>query len=79
MAARASVIVMTGDQAERDDRLLTSGDVAKRLGVAVATISAWVRQGRLTPAVTTMGGRYRFRWSEVEDQLRAARESEPDG
>ncbi len=69
---------MTGDQAERDHRLLTSGDVAKRLGVAVATISAWVRQGRLTPAVTTMGGRYRFRWSEVEDQLRAARGSEPD-
>lgn len=71
-----SVIVMGGDQRERDDPLLTSGDVAKRLGVAVATISAWVRQGRLTPAVTTMGGRYRFRWSEVQEQLRAARETD---
>ncbi|MCO1658792.1 helix-turn-helix domain-containing protein [Pseudonocardia humida] len=73
-----SVIVMGGDQRERDDPLLTSGDVAKRLGVAVATISAWVRQGRLTPAVTTMGGRYRFRWSEVQEQLRAARETDDE-
>ncbi len=74
--ARVSVIVMSGDQRERDDPLLTSGDVARRLGVATATISAWVRQGRLTPAVTTMGGRYRFRWSEVQEQLRAAREDD---
>jgi excisionase family DNA binding protein len=73
-----NVIVVAGDQRERDDPLLTSGDVAKRLGVAVATISAWVRQGRLTPAVTTMGGRYRFRWSEVQEQLRAAREPDND-
>jgi excisionase family DNA binding protein len=73
-----SVIVMAGDQGERDDPLMTSGDVAKRLGVATATISAWVRQGRLTPAVTTMGGRYRFRWSEVQAQLRAARERDQD-
>jgi excisionase family DNA binding protein len=73
-SSAVSVIVMSGDQRELEP-LLTSGDVAKRLGVAVATISAWVRQGRLTPAVTTMGGRYRFRWSEVQDQLRAAREA----
>jgi excisionase family DNA binding protein len=73
-SSAVSVIVVSGDQRE-DEPLLTSGDVAKRLGVAVATISAWVRQGRLTPAVTTMGGRYRFRWSEVQDQLRAAREA----
>jgi excisionase family DNA binding protein len=69
-----SVITMSGDQREREP-LLTSGEVAKRLGVAVATISSWVRQGRLTPAVTTMGGRYRFHWSEVQEQLRAAREA----
>lgn len=74
--AGVSVIDMAADQAERDDPLLTSGQVAKRLGVAVATISAWVRQGKLTPAVTTMGGRYRFRWSEVQAQLRAARDDQ---
>ncbi|MBA2308551.1 MAG: helix-turn-helix domain-containing protein [Pseudonocardiales bacterium] len=57
-----------------DDRLITSGDVARRLGVGTRTVGAWVRRGWLRPAVTTPGGRYRFRWSEVTEQLREARE-----
>lgn len=69
----ATSVKTMGDEDERGEPLLSSGDVAKRLGVATATISAWVRQGRLVPAVTTMGGRYRFRWSEVQAQLRAQR------
>jgi excisionase family DNA binding protein len=53
-----------------DEALLTTGQVAKRLGVAPATVSAWVRQGVLTPFFRSPGGRNRFRWSEVEAQLR---------
>jgi excisionase family DNA binding protein len=69
-----SVDAVGDDQEERSEPLLSSGEVAARLGVATATISAWVRQGRLMPAVTTMGRRYRFRWSEVQEQLRAQQE-----
>ena len=53
---------------------MSSGDVARRLGVSVGTISRWVRDGVLIPAFTTVGGRHRFRWSEVETQLREQRE-----
>jgi excisionase family DNA binding protein len=52
-----------------DEALLTSADVAKRLGVTSQTIARWVRGGRLTPAYVTPGGQYRFRWSEVREQL----------
>jgi excisionase family DNA binding protein len=59
-----------------DEPLLTSADVAKRLAVTSRSVTMWVQQGKLTPAIVTPGGRYRFRWSEVEAQLRAARESD---
>jgi excisionase family DNA binding protein len=61
---------------DSDEPLLSSGDVAKRLGVSRRTISEWVRRGRLAPTWTTLGGRHRFRWSEVEAQIKAAQESD---
>jgi excisionase family DNA binding protein len=64
------------EDGERAEKLLSSGEIAKRLGVAPATISAWVRQGRLVPTVTTMGGRYRWAWSDVQRQMREQRESD---
>jgi excisionase family DNA binding protein len=55
---------------DREERLIGSGEVARRLGVAPSTVASWVRQGWITPAVRTAGGRLRFRFSDVERQLR---------
>ncbi|MBV9314414.1 MAG: helix-turn-helix domain-containing protein [Pseudonocardia sp.] len=55
---------------------MTSGEVARRLGVTTRAVGRWVARGQLRPAVTTPGGRYRFRWSEVEQQLRDQLEDE---
>jgi excisionase family DNA binding protein len=65
---------------DRDDELITSGEVARRLGVTTRAVGRWVARGLITPAVTTPGGRYRFRWSEVAAQLREqqARDAEDD-
>lgn len=57
-----------------DEPLLASGEVARRCGVAVRTVTSWVNTGVLKPARTTAGGRYRFLWSEVEQQLAEWRE-----
>lgn|SRR4051812_3957355 len=63
------------DQGARAEPLLSSGEIARRIGVAPATISAWVRQGRLVPTITTMGGRYRWHWSDVQRQMREQQQS----
>jgi excisionase family DNA binding protein len=57
-----------------DEPLLPSGEIARRLGVTTRTIGQWVADGRLVPDVVTAGGRYRWRWSEVQRQLRERRE-----
>jgi excisionase family DNA binding protein len=54
-----------------DEPLLTSGQVAKKLGVSTRAIGRWVADGRLRPTFVLPGKRYRFRWSEVEQQLRS--------
>jgi len=52
-----------------DEPLLSSTEVAKRLGINTRTMSRWVQDGKLTPAYKTPGGKYRWRWSEVREQL----------
>ena len=49
----------------RSGGLLTSGEVAKRLGVAPATLKRWTDDGRLR-CVRTAGGHRRFEESDVE-------------
>jgi hypothetical protein len=71
-----SVIVMGDERSEHAEPLLSSGEIARRIGVAPATISAWVRQGRLVPTITTMGGRYRWHWSDVQRQMREQRQAD---
>ena len=52
-----------------DEPLLSSTDLAKRLGINTRTVSRWVQEGKLTPAYTTPGGQHRFHWEDVRRQL----------
>ncbi len=55
-------------------RLLTTGEVAKELGVSHAAVLAWVRDGKLSPTLTTPGGHHRFDLDDVRRQLRELRQ-----
>ena len=48
--------------------LLSIGEAAAALGVAVATLRRWHRQGRLLPALRTLGGHRRY----VSEAMRGA-------
>src|SRR5438128_1638565 len=47
-------------------RLISSKDVAARLGVSQATVSRAVAKGLLHPALITPGGHRRFRSEDIE-------------
>lgn len=60
-----------------EPRFMETSDVARTLGVAVATLRKWERQGKLPPPIRTMGGRRLFRLEEVEE-LRARRQAQQE-
>lgn len=49
--------------------LLTTSEVSSRFGVTSTTVRRWISEGKLKPAVTTPGGHYRFRLSDIESLL----------
>jgi excisionase family DNA binding protein len=53
--------------------LLTTGQLAKAIGVTPQSVARWVRDGWITPAEVTAGGHYRFRLDDVRAQLRERR------
>jgi excisionase family DNA binding protein len=59
--------------AGEDGKLLTTGEVAKRLGVSGAAVLKWMAQGLITPEFTSPGGHHRWILEDVREQLRAAR------
>lgn len=61
-----------------DEPWLTTSDVARQLGVTRRTVGKWVESGVLVPTLITPGRKFRWHWSDVEDQLRAQRPPSPD-
>ena len=47
--------------------LLTTTEVAKRFRVDSSAVRKWVAEGKLTPAITTPGGHYRFAEAALDD------------
>jgi excisionase family DNA binding protein len=55
------------------DRLLTTGQLARELGLPARSLARWAQEGRLTPALVTPGGQYRWRLEDVREELRQLR------
>jgi len=47
-------------------RLLSTGETAAELGVAVSTLRRWHRRGLLTPSCRTIGGHRRYQRDTVQ-------------
>jgi excisionase family DNA binding protein len=55
------------------ERLLTTGEVARELGLSPRSIARWAQAGQLKPTLVTPGGQYRWELEDVREQLRAMR------
>ena len=56
--------------------LLSTGQVAERIGVSPRTVAGWVRDGKITPTFVTVGGHARFDWDDVQRQMRELRQTD---
>jgi excisionase family DNA binding protein len=61
-----------------DDRLLSTPEAAKRLGIARSTLAKYAREGRVRPVLTLPGGQHRWRLPELIEQIQALRPSDHD-
>jgi len=52
-----------------EDRLLSTGEAARALGLSSRSLARWAREGKVTPALTTPGGQYRFRLDDLRREL----------
>ncbi len=62
-----------------NEALITVGDAAHVLGVSVATMRVWDKQG-LLPSMRTLGGHRRYRRSDVlraREQMEAPTKTRP--
>jgi DNA-binding transcriptional MerR regulator len=55
-------------------RLITSGELAKELGISSRTVARYAREGWITPAETTIGGHYRWVLEDVRAEIKKLRE-----
>lgn len=54
--------------------LLTTGELAKALGVSAGAVRNWTNAGIITPELTTPGGHHRWNEEKVRAQLAKLRE-----
>lgn len=52
------------------DRLLSTTEAAKALGISPRSLTRWVASGRVVPKLVTPGGHARFDLAELREQLR---------
>jgi excisionase family DNA binding protein len=49
---------------------VTTTEAARALGVSPRTLAGWAADGKVTPALQTAGGHYRWDVTELRQQLR---------
>jgi excisionase family DNA binding protein len=60
------------------NKLLSTGQAAKALGISGSSLSRWVRRGLVTPTLKTPGGQYRFDLDDLKAQMDYVRAREAD-
>lgn len=65
--------------AEEDPVLLTSTELARKLGLSRRAISKYAQNGQLEPAVVSPGGQYRWDLDDVKRQLNELRKRRSEG
>jgi excisionase family DNA binding protein len=60
------------------ERLLSTAEAAKALGISPRSLSRWVRLGKIRPTIVTPGGQARFRLEELERQMQPPDRSPDD-
>jgi excisionase family DNA binding protein len=60
------------------ERLLSSGEAARLIGISRESLTRWAREGKVTPAMVTPGGQYRWRLDDLRRQLGLREHDEPD-
>ncbi|MGI5129530.1 helix-turn-helix domain-containing protein [Pseudonocardia sp. CA-107938] len=56
-----------------NDRLLSTGEAARALGLSTRSLARWAKEGMVTPALVTPGGQYRWNLDDLRRQLRESR------
>lgn len=49
--------------------LLTSAELAAKLGLSTRSISRYAKEGKITPALRTPGGQYRWDLEQVKAEM----------
>ncbi|MHA6801940.1 MerR family transcriptional regulator [Salinifilum ghardaiensis] len=52
-----------------DEPLITTSELARRLGLASRTITDYAQRGWITPALITPGGQYRWRYENAYAEI----------
>ena len=55
------------------DRLLSTAEAARAIGVSPRSLSRWVSEGKVKPNIRTPGGQARFDLDDLKGQLHAWR------
>lgn len=64
---------MTDTPEGRRERLLSTGEVARALGLNTRSVARWARNGLITPTMVSPGGRYLWDLEDLKSQLRIMR------
>ena len=58
------------------ERLLSTGEAARALGLSSRSLARWAAEGKVTPALVTPGGQYRFRLDDLRAELHKMRRNQ---